>query len=167
MMEADVEALRVQVRDALGQAVQDGCLNELMDEAASQPFAAKAELLVVKRKTPPLPKAKASVAPLEAWRGTSAVEAQPDPLKGEARLAKMRVSVDEGTALMEEAQHLDAMSIASHEDVKLAKARVCFGQPGNMPRASTEDDKMSGNHSPAELKDFHCRGQASPGVLMN
>ncbi|CAK9022765.1 Hypothetical protein (Fragment) [Durusdinium trenchii] len=38
--ERDVESLRLQVRDALGQAVEDGQLEELMKEAESQPFAA-------------------------------------------------------------------------------------------------------------------------------
>eukprot|EP00434_Breviolum_minutum_P018143 symbB.v1.2.016004.t3/scaffold1208.1/size131501/4 len=126
--ERDVEALRKQVREALGEAVEDGTLEELMAEAASQPFAAKAELLVVKRKTPPsLPKAKRT--PQEAWHGTTALEAKSeDPLTGEARLAKMRVSVDENMAEEEAATGppLDAISVASsqEDDLKLAKAHV-------------------------------------------
>eukprot|EP00435_Cladocopium_sp_Y103_P005879 s4257_g1.t3 len=122
---ADVESLRLQVRDALGEAVEDGRLQKFMEEAASQPFAAKAEPLVVQRKSPPpLPKAK--IVPQEAWRGKTgtALEAQMDPLTGEARLARMPVSIEENA--VEEAQGpLDAMSVGSHEDdLKLAKAHA-------------------------------------------
>ncbi|CAL1143315.1 unnamed protein product [Cladocopium goreaui] len=118
----DVESLRLQVRDALGQAVEDGRLQKFMEEAASQPFAAKAEPLVVQRKSPP-PAPKAKILP-EAWGGktVTAMEAQME--LGEARLARMPVSIEENA--VEEAQGpLDAMSVGSHEDdLKLAKAHA-------------------------------------------
>ncbi|CAJ1458463.1 unnamed protein product [Effrenium voratum] len=116
-----VEELRQQVRDVLGQAVEDGRLAESLREA-EQPFAAPAPI-VVRSKNPPRQEDKP--AEVEAFKASrSVLEAADTESTAGADLAKVPVPVLEEPEAEEARRNSDAMSAASHEDTQLAKAQV-------------------------------------------
>lgn len=128
---AEVEGLRLRIRDVLGQAAEDGTLAASLSqvEPPAAPFAPKAaEPLVIRRSkaAPESPEVQAPAAsPLQTTVSALDANASP-PADGEAALAKMKTEASGDIAKAEVlAGNLDALSVAeSHEeDTKLAKEK--------------------------------------------